>query len=72
MTVVFSWTADHDVQYDLHHDELGSFDGGVAAAWHGSFTAPEDGRYGWAFRSPSADATTVTLTLHGHWVNQPT
>lgn len=67
MTVVFSWTSDFPVQFDLHSDELGSFDGGTAASWHGSFTAPEDGYYGWAFRTPSADATTLALTVTGHW-----
>lgn len=68
MTVVYSWTSDFAVQYDLHHDTLGSYAAGEADAWHGSFTAPEDGNYGWAFRSPTADATTLTLTITGHWV----
>ena len=66
-TIVFSWNATHPVVHDLHHDDFGSFDTGEASSRTGSFTAPEAGLYGWAFRSPTADATTVTLTVSGHW-----
>ncbi|MGB1586384.1 MAG: hypothetical protein ACPHID_05005 [Thermoplasmatota archaeon] len=68
MTVVWSWNADFAVQYDLHSDVAGSFDAAEGDAWHGSFTAPEDGSYGWAFRTPTADATTITLHISGYWV----
>lgn len=67
MTLVFSWQADFVVQHDLHHDELGSFDSGEADARSGSFTAPEDGAFGWAFRSPTADTTHLVLEVTGHW-----
>lgn len=68
MAFVFQWESDFAVQHDLHNDDLGSFDAGEATGRSGSFTAPADGAYGWAFRTPSADATTLTLHVTGHWL----
>lgn len=67
MTVIWSWESDFPVQFDLHSDVAGSFDAGEGASWHGSFTAPEDGSYGWAFRTPTADGTNLNLRITGHW-----
>ena len=68
MTFVFSWNATGLVQYDLHHDTQGSFDAGEATARAGSFSAPADGPYGWAFRSPTGDAQTIVLEVTGYWL----
>jgi hypothetical protein len=75
-TLLFSWTADGTVHYELHSEPVGaprgfaeSFDKKDAAVEaHGAYTAPFPGIHGWYWENRSGRDVTVTLKTAGPYV----
>jgi hypothetical protein len=75
-TLLFSWSADGTVHYELHSEPVGaprgfaeSFDKHDAAVEaHGAYTAPFPGIHGWYWENRSGRDLTVTLKTAGPYV----
>ncbi len=72
--MLFSWTADGDVQQDFHGDPDGggkdatqSYDKQPRRTSAGSFVAPFSGIHGWYWENPGAQTVTVTMTTSGFY-----
>ena len=74
--MVFSWTADHEVYYDMHAEPAGlgedyaeSFEQGNSDNRSGSFHAPFNGIHGWFWENRGSRTLTVRLHASGYFVD---
>ncbi|MEM7258813.1 MAG: hypothetical protein AAF404_15670, partial [Pseudomonadota bacterium] len=74
--MVFSWTADGEVYYDMHAEPAGlgeefaeSFEQGNSDKRSGSFHAPFNGIHGWFWENRSSRALTVRLHAAGYFLD---
>lgn len=74
--MVFSWTADDEVYYDMHAEPAGlgedyaeSFEQGNADNRAGSFHAPFNGIHGWFWENRGSRTVTVKLYASGFFVD---
>src|SRR5215203_804089 len=72
--MVFSWSADGNVQQDFHGDPDGgdkdstrSYDKQPRRKSDGSFTAPFSGIHGWYWENPGGQTVTVKVTTAGFY-----
>ena len=72
--LVYAWSAESEVLYDLHSEEKGgdpqdaiSFAVGRAPADQGVFVAPFAGRHGWFWENRGDNQVTVVLRTAGHY-----
>jgi hypothetical protein len=72
--MLFSWSADGDVQQDFHGDREGaaadaaqSYDKQPRRKSDGSFTAPFPGIHGWYWENPGGATVTVTVRTAGFY-----
>jgi hypothetical protein len=73
-TMLYSWHATGDVEYDFHTEPQNttssavvSFEKGVASGRLGSYVAPFDGIHGWYWKNVSGAAVTITLKSTGFY-----
>lgn len=72
-TMLFDWTADGELQYDMHSEQDGidpqeyspSFAKGVGNAAAGSYTAPFSGIHGWFWENRTGDDVSLELNATG-------
>ena len=73
-SMLFSWSSDHVVVYDLHAEPEGaepgyaeSFDRQRGERAHGTYTAPFSGIHGWFWENRGQEDATIRLTTAGYY-----
>jgi hypothetical protein len=77
-TMLFSWTADADVQHDLHAERAAgatdgpaeeSFDKRTRRSGTGTYTAPFSGIHGWYWENPGGEPIKIRLSTAGFYTS---
>jgi hypothetical protein len=75
-SMLYSWSADGELDYDFHGDTVGtenpdstpvSYEKKIAEEAHGSFVTPFTGRYGWWWANYTDKPIQVTLETAGFY-----
>ena len=73
-TLVYSWTASDDLNWDFHGEPKGSKPGsaigyadGESKGGNGAFIAPTSGIHGWFWENSGTKPVTLTLKTAGHF-----
>ena len=77
-TMLFAWTADHDVQHDMHGARAAgatdgppeeSFDNTTRRQAIGTYAAPFSGLHGWFWENPGAEPIKIHLATSGFYTS---